>query len=102
MGYGTAYKPRRINYRNCRIANSNFSCPPKVYNKNKSAGYFSGNLITSGFLSTNVYQLSTQIQIASSTGSKANLVTYANKNLNAFGSWEGAPYGFKSPPRNKF
>ena len=99
MSYGTTYRPRRINTRNCI---GKVKCLPKVYNKNNSSGYFSGNLITSGFLSTNVHRISKQIQVASSTGSKGKLITFANKQLNAFGSWNGAPYGSISPPRNKF
>ena len=100
MGYGSSYKPRRINYNKCLYGN--VICPEKVYNKNNSSGYFSGNLITSGFLSTNVYDQSNQIQKATSFGTKGKLITFANRELNAFGSWQGSPYGSKSPPRNKF
>ena len=100
MGYGSSYKPRRINYRKCLYGN--VQCPQKSYNKNNSSGYYSGNLITSGFLSTDVYQQSNQIQKATSFGTKGTLMTFANRKLNAFGSWHGSPYGSKSPPRNKF
>ncbi len=100
MGYGSSYKPRRINYRKCLYGN--VQCPQKSYNKNNSSGYYSGNLITSGFLSTDVYQQSNQIQKATSFGTKGTLITFANRKLNAFGSWQGSPYGSKSPPRNKF
>ena len=87
MGYGISYKPRRL--KNC-ILNNN--CPKPIIYTNK----------TNGFLSTNVYEVSHQIQKASKFGIRGTILNNANKNLNAFGSWEGSPYGSKSPPRNKF
>lgn len=101
MSYGKSYIPRRINYNKCATHNK-VICPPKILNKNNSSGYFSGNLITSGFLSTITFQQSIQIQKATSFGSKGKLITFANNKLNAFGSWQGSPQGSKSPPRNKF
>lgn len=29
-------------------------------------------------------------------------IVHANKTLNAYGSWEGAPFGYGAPPRNSF
>ena len=96
MSYGISYKPRRITYRNFR--NKNCKCPPKVlFNTNTS-----GNIVSSGFLSTKKYTISNEIKNATNYSSKGTKhLTYANKQLNAFGSWNGAN-NIRKKLRNSF
>ena len=96
------YVPFRINFSRCQTG----ACPkPPSHKTLVNAGFFSGNNVTSGFQQTQPYVLALAARLArdhSGAGSKRQRVEYANKQLNAFGRWEGAPGGSGQPPRNSF
>ena len=66
----------------------------------KNANFFSGTTNTPGFLITDPFLLSTIVR--TSRFSNAGKTVFANRSLNVFGQWEGAPGGSGSPPRNNF
>jgi hypothetical protein len=96
------YVPFRINFSRCQ----NGACPiPPSHKALRNAGFFSGNMVTSGFTMTQPFLLSLQAHQAihhSGAGKQLQRVTFANKDLNAFGRWEGGPGGFGRAPRNNY
>ena len=66
----------------------------------KQANFFSGSTNKPQFLITNPYLLSTLVRTA--RYANAGKTVFANRSLNAYGRWEGAPGGSGSPPRNTF
>lgn len=66
----------------------------------KNANFFTGNTNRPGFLITNPYLLSTIVRTA--RFANAGKTVFANRPINYFGSWTGAPGGSGSPPRNTF
>lgn len=66
----------------------------------KNAHFFSGNTNKPGFLITNPYLISTLVRTASLKNSGKTV--FANRSLNAYGRWEGAPGGSGCPPKNRF
>jgi hypothetical protein len=75
-----------------------YSCPKPVFSKQNA---YSGNYNVQGYLNTDWFKFSQNVNIAATSrgGSKFTIV---NKNINAFGSYQGAPGGWGQPPRNKF
>jgi hypothetical protein len=66
----------------------------------KQANFFTGNTNQPQFLVTEPYLLSTLVRTARFTN--AGKTVFANRTLNAYGRWEGAPGGSGSSPRNTF
>jgi hypothetical protein len=66
----------------------------------KNANFFSGNTNKPEFLITDPYLLSTLVRTASFSNSGKTV--FANRSLNAYGRWEGAPGGSGCPLKNTF
>lgn len=66
----------------------------------KNANFFSGNTNKPEFLITDPFLLSQLVRTAHFSNSGKTV--FANKTLNAYGRWEGAPGGSGAPPRNTF
>mgnify|MGYP001205455993 CR=1 FL=1 len=66
----------------------------------KNANLFSGNTNKPTFLVTDPFLLSTIVR--TSRFSNGGKTVFANRPVNYFGSWTGAPGGSGSPPRNTF
>lgn len=96
IDFGTEYKSEP--------ALRKYDCSCHKFNHsgiNKNGNRFSGNAGNRpGFLITNSFLMSTQIRTANyQRGTK---ISFANKSLNSFGRWAGAPGGSGRPPRNFF
>jgi hypothetical protein len=77
-------------------------CPKPATFSGKQGGFFGGNNNQS-HLATKASIRSNAILTASNFGRRGGTKTnFANKQLNAFGRWAGAPGGFGKPIRNQF
>ena len=79
----------------------NCKCPKKSIPSNSLGINFGGSENRPGNLMTVPFRYAINIRSAlGRTGSSK--ITYANKELNAFGRWAGVPGGSGAPPRNYF
>lgn len=76
-------------------------CPIRAIPSNPLGINFAGSTNRPGHLMTKPFLYATRIR-TSQGQSGTRRVTYANKQLNPFGSWEGAPGGSMAPIRNTF
>lgn len=77
------------------------TCPPHAIPANSLGINFAGSENRPGHLMTQPFRYATMIRTSQGQSGARRLVT-ANKELNAFGSWQGAPEGSKQPLKNKF
>lgn len=76
------------------------NCPTTKNGTTKQGNFFNGNTNRPGFLVTDPFILSQYVRIALLR--KGGNTVFANKTLNAYGRWEGAPGGSGAPPKNTF
>jgi hypothetical protein len=75
-------------------------CPNPVLPKSGIA--FGGNLNLPGYLATQPFILAQTVSPAATARGGAGRTQFINNQINAFGSYSGAPAGSGQPPRNKF
>ena len=75
-------------------------CPNPVLPKSGIA--FGGNLNLPGYLATQPFILAQTVSPAATARGGAGRTQFINNQINAFGSYAGAPAGSGQPPRNKF
>ena len=80
--------------------NSCNKCPKPVLPKPGIA--FGGNLNLPGYLATEPFILAQTVSPAATARGGAGRVQFINNQINAYGSYAGAPAGSGQPPRNKF
>lgn len=82
--------------------NKSCVCPTPATFSGKQSGFFGGNNNYS-HLATRASKCSNAIITASKFGLRGGTrVNFANRQLNAFGRWDGAPGGSGRPIRNQF
>lgn len=76
------------------------NCNTTTNGNTKQANFFSGSNNKPEFLVTDPFILAQIVRTASLR--HAGKTVFANKTLNAYGRWEGAPGGSGAPPKNIF